>query len=63
MARNDWVAALTEPAAEYMACTELSRFGLNAYLPQLRKQFPSEHPNTVDSEVSPVPPLPPDADP
>lgn len=38
MARSDWAALLTEPAAEYVAQIELQRFGLNPYLPQLRKR-------------------------
>jgi Transcription termination factor nusG len=38
MARSDWAALLTEPAAEYTAKTELQRFGLEPYLPQLRKR-------------------------
>jgi hypothetical protein len=38
MARTDWAALLTEPAAEYLAHTELQRFGLDPYLPQLRKR-------------------------
>jgi len=38
MARSDWAALLTEPAAEYLAHTELLRFGLDVYLPQLRKR-------------------------
>jgi hypothetical protein len=37
MARNDWVAVVTEPGAEYLAWTELNRLGLRAYLPQGRK--------------------------
>src|SRR5262245_34803572 len=39
MARSDWAAFLTEPAAEYLARTELERFGLSPYLPQLRRRF------------------------
>jgi len=39
MARSDWAAFLTEPAAEYPARTELERFGLSPYLPQLRRRF------------------------
>ena len=38
MARTDWVALLTDPAAEYSAATELERLGLNPYLPQIRKR-------------------------
>lgn len=38
MARTDWAALLTEPAAEYLAHTELCRFGLRPYLPQFRKR-------------------------
>jgi Transcription termination factor nusG len=38
MARSDWAALLTEPAAEYVACTELRRFGLDPYMPQLLKR-------------------------
>lgn len=37
MARTDWAAVLTEPAAEYLAHSELCRFGLTAYMPQIRK--------------------------
>jgi hypothetical protein len=39
MARNDWAALLTEPAAEYLAQTELQRFGITPYLPQQRRRF------------------------
>jgi hypothetical protein len=39
MARSDWAALLTEPAAEYLARTELERFGLEPYLPQLRRRL------------------------
>jgi hypothetical protein len=38
MARSDWAALLTEPAAEYIALTELRRFGIEPYLPQLRRR-------------------------
>jgi hypothetical protein len=38
MARTDWAAVLTEPAAEYIAQTELTRFGLTPYLPQIKKR-------------------------
>ena len=38
MARSDWAALLTDPAAEYVACSELQRFGLCPYLPQLKKR-------------------------
>jgi hypothetical protein len=38
MARSDWAALLTEPAAEYLAHSELLRFGLEPYLPQLKKR-------------------------
>jgi hypothetical protein len=37
MARNDWVAVVTDPGAEYLALTELNRLGLRVYLPQGRK--------------------------
>ena len=39
MARNDWTALVTEPAAEYVAATELRRFGLNPYVPELCKRY------------------------
>lgn len=39
MARSDWAAFLTEPAAEYSVRTELERFGLSPYLPQQRRRF------------------------
>jgi hypothetical protein len=39
MARTDWVALVTEPAAEYVARTELERFDLRPYLPQVRKRW------------------------
>jgi hypothetical protein len=45
MARSDWVALVTEPAAEYLACTELERFGLRPYLPQVRKRWMPPHAN------------------
>jgi hypothetical protein len=38
MARSDYAALLTEPAAEYVACSELQRFGLDPYLPQIRRR-------------------------
>jgi Transcription termination factor nusG len=38
MARSDWAALLTEPAAEYTAHVELRRFGLDPYLPQYSKR-------------------------
>jgi hypothetical protein len=38
MARSDWAALLTDPAQEYLAHTELRRFGLEPYLPQLKKR-------------------------
>ena len=37
MAKDDWIVAVTEPAAEYSAKTELERLGLHPYLPQFRK--------------------------
>jgi hypothetical protein len=39
MPRANWVALVTEPAAEYAAATELQRFGLTPYLPQIRKRW------------------------
>src|SRR5262245_24191135 len=41
MARSDWAAYQTEPAAEYLARTELERFGLSPYLPQHRRRYAS----------------------
>jgi hypothetical protein len=38
MARTDWAALVTEPAAEYTASAELVRFGLQPYLPQVRRR-------------------------
>ena len=38
MARSDWAALLTEPASEYTALTELRRFGIEPYMPQLRRR-------------------------
>lgn len=38
MARSDWAALITDPAAEYLAQSELSRFGMTPYLPQQRKR-------------------------
>ena len=38
MARSDWAALLTDPAAEYLAHIELCRFGLQPYLPQFKKR-------------------------
>jgi hypothetical protein len=43
MARDDWVALVTDPAAEYVVRTELERFGLRPYLPQLRKRWTGSH--------------------
>jgi hypothetical protein len=41
MARSDWAALITEPASEYTAHTELCRFGLAPYLPQIKKRHPT----------------------
>jgi hypothetical protein len=38
MARSDWAALLTDPASEYLAHSELTRFGLTPYLPQFKKR-------------------------
>lgn len=38
MARSDWIALVTEPTAEYVAQTDLLRFGLTPYLPQVRRR-------------------------
>jgi hypothetical protein len=43
MARTDWVAINTEPAAEYTAWLELTRLGLAAYLPQARRRWRPAH--------------------
>ena len=40
MARSDWAALLTEPAAEYVAHTELLRFGFTPYMPQVKRRHP-----------------------
>jgi hypothetical protein len=45
MARNDWVALVTDPAAEYVARTELERFDLHPYLPQIQKRWLPPHSN------------------
>jgi hypothetical protein len=37
LARTDWIALVTRPAAEYTASVELSRFGLAPYLPQRKR--------------------------
>jgi hypothetical protein len=47
MARNDWVALVTDPAAEYVARTELERFDLRPYLPQFRKRWSTPHSNAA----------------
>lgn len=39
MARSDWAALVTEPAAEYRASSELARFGLHPYLPQTSRRW------------------------
>ena len=39
MARDDWTALVTDPAAEYSARTELERFNLHPYLPQIQKRW------------------------
>ena len=39
MAHNDWVALVTEPAKEYLAQSELLRFGVNPYLPQCKRRW------------------------
>jgi hypothetical protein len=41
MARTDWVTLVTDPAAEYLARTELERFDLRPYLPQRRRRWRS----------------------
>lgn len=38
MAKSDWVALVTEPAAEYVARNDLLRFELEPYLPQIRRR-------------------------
>jgi hypothetical protein len=38
MSRSDWAALQTEPAAEYIAYSELQRFGLAPYMPQLKRR-------------------------
>lgn len=38
MARTDWIALVTAPAAEYMAYHELIRLSLSPYLPQTRQR-------------------------
>jgi len=38
MARSDYAALITESASEYLAHTELQRFGFDSYLPQLKKR-------------------------
>lgn len=43
MARTDWTAIVTGAAQEYLACSELLRFGLNPYLPQVRKRWLTPH--------------------
>src|SRR5262245_4944451 len=44
MARTDWVALVTDPAAEYTARLELERFDLHPYLPQIKKRWlPPRH--------------------
>jgi hypothetical protein len=43
MARHDWVAAVTEPGAEYVATTELMRLGLHPYLPQSARRWRPAH--------------------
>ena len=44
---TDWVALVTEPAAEYLAATELQRFGLAPFLPQMRRRWRSPHGKAV----------------
>ena len=43
MARTDFVALVTEPAAEYITATELRRFGLRPYLPELSRRWIPPH--------------------
>ena len=38
MARSDYAALITESASEYLAHTELQRFGFDPYLPQVKKR-------------------------
>jgi hypothetical protein len=54
MARSDWVALVTEPAAEYLACTELERFGLRPYLPQVRRRCVLPHTHIYRSRRYPL---------
>jgi hypothetical protein len=46
MARNDWVALVTDPGAEYTAWVELTRVGLRPYLPQGRRRWHPPHSTT-----------------
>ena len=39
MARTDWTAIVTGPAQEYLAYSELTRFGLSPYLPQIKRRW------------------------
>jgi hypothetical protein len=43
MARHDWTAIVTDPAQEYLAQSELARFGLQSYLPQIKKRWVATH--------------------
>jgi hypothetical protein len=47
MVRNDWVAVVTDPNAEYVAWVELGRFGLRPYLPQGRRRWRTPHHSTL----------------
>jgi hypothetical protein len=47
MARDDWTAVVTTSAMEYIAHTELMRFGLRSYLPQLRRRWTMPRGSTV----------------
>lgn len=43
MARTDWTALQTAPAAEYLVLSELERFGLHPYLPQFCRRHRPSH--------------------
>jgi hypothetical protein len=54
MARTDYCALVTEPMSEYLAATELERYGLRPYIPQLRRRHLALHGSQLIAKLSPL---------
>jgi len=54
MARTDWTALQTAPAAEYLVVSELERFGLDPYLPQFCRRHRPSHSHPFVSRRYPL---------